>query len=91
MEHSQRDEPREPEQAGQGVEGEHEPFAEEAAVGLVAACEDGVEDEVGEGEEGGGRDEDEVGGRGRGRGGVRVVEVPGCYCGEGGWLALWVR
>lgn len=89
MEHGQCHEACEPEQTGHGVEGEYEPFAEEAAIGLVvaaaAACEDGVEDEVGEGEEGEGGDEDEVGGRGRGGGGVGVVQVPGCYC-EGGRL-----
>lgn len=52
----------EPEQTGQGVERENDPFVEEAAVGLAAAGEDGVEEEVGEGEEGEGCDEDEVGG-----------------------------
>lgn len=58
----QRQEAGEPEQTGQGVEREYDPFVEEAAVGLAAAGEDGVEEEVGEGEEGEGCDEDEVGG-----------------------------
>lgn len=79
MEHRQCHEPGKPEQAGGGVQGEYEPFVEEAAVGLVAAREDGVEGEVGEGEEGGGSDEDEVGGRGGGGGGMGVMEIPGCY------------
>ena len=81
MEHGQGDEPGEPEQTGHGVQGEHDPFVEEAAVGLVAAGEDGVQEQVGEGEESEGCDEDEVG-RGGGRGGgTGVVEIPGSYCG----------
>ena len=83
VELGQGQEAGEPEQAGQGVEGEDDPFVEEAAAGLGAAAaaagEDGVEGEVGEGEEGEGSDEDEVGGRGGGGGGAGVVEVPGCY------------
>lgn len=63
MEHTQRDESCKPEQTEQSVEGENEPFAEEAAVGFDAATgEDGVKDQVGEGEEGDGCDGDEVGG-----------------------------
>lgn len=81
MERGQCDVPCEPEQAGEGVEGEDGPFVEEAAVGLGAAGEDGVEEEVGECEEGEGCGGDEVGGGGGGGGGVGVVEVPGCYCG----------
>ena len=84
VERGQRDVPCEPEQAGEGVEGEDGPFVEEAAVGFGAAGEDGVEEEVGECEEGEGRGGDEVGGGGGGGGGVGVVEVPGCYCGGGG-------
>lgn len=76
MEHGQCHEPGEPEYARQGVQGEYEPFVEEAA---VVAGEDGVEEEVGEGEEGEDSDEDEVGGRGGRFGRVRVVEIPGCY------------
>lgn len=84
VERSQCDEAGEPEQAGQGVQSEYEPFVEEAAVGVAvvvvaAAGEDGVEKEVGEDEEGEGCDGDEVGGRCGGGGGVGVVEVPGCY------------
>ena len=60
MEHGERDEAGEPEQARQGVEGQDDPFVEEAAVGVLlvldmaaaAACKDGVEEEVGEDEEG---------------------------------------
>lgn len=77
VERGQRHEPGEPEHACQGVEGEYDPFVEEAAV--AAAGEDGVEEVVGEGEEGEGSDEDEVGGRGGRFGRVRVVEIPGCY------------
>lgn len=84
MEQRQCHEPGEPEQACQGVQGEYEPFVEEAAVGLVAAREDGIEEKVREGEEGEDSDADEVGGRGRGGGGAGVMEVPGCYFWEGG-------
>ena len=69
----------EPEQAGQGVECEYDPLVEEAAIGLVAAGEDRIGEEVGEREEGEDCDEDEVGGRGGGGGGMGVMEIPGCY------------
>ena len=52
VEHRQGDPPCEPQQARQAVEEQYHPFVEEAAVGFAAACEDGVEEEVGEDEEG---------------------------------------
>ena len=53
MEHCQGDESGEPEQARQSIEDEYDPFVEEGPVGFGAAAgEDGVEEEVGEGEEG---------------------------------------
>lgn len=74
MKYGQRDESCEPEQAGQSVKEEYDPFVEEGAVGFGAAAgENGVEEEVGEGEKGEEGDEDEVGGRGGGGRGEGVM------------------